>query len=314
MKRYTIFLLPMLLAGCGTLPQPFLGRPGPEGARLSVPPPPVLIIPPPRDALLGNSASRDYAHDLADALVAEDVPSIARHPDKYDWRLLAHARISNDQVTPSFMIVGPTGKTYGQVTAAPVAAQAWANGDPATLKTVATSAAPELARQLGAINAIIQQSNPQSLENRPARVMIRDVTGAPGDGDHALALDVGRDLAQLGVVIVDHRHDADFVLSGQVKVSSAPATKPNQPSDIVEIDWLVRGQSGAFIGKVSQLHELQPAQMSPYWGDVAVAAAQQAALGIKQVIVNATPKHVAAASPQAQRRAPPARSAKPPVS
>ncbi|MCF3945896.1 hypothetical protein [Acidiphilium iwatense] len=296
MKHRVILFIPLLLAGCGTLPQPFLGRPGPEGALLSVPPPPVLIVPPPRDALLGDNAARLYATDLAQALVKRDVPSLARPAGKADWRLIAQARIVQSQVVPAFSIVGPTGKIYGHATSAPVAEQAWANGDPAVLKAAAESAAPELATQLSAINASVQQSNPLSLENRPPRVLFAGVSGAPGDGDHALAINLQRDLPQLGIVMVANKHDADFIVNGTVKASPSTHSQERGGVDIVELDWIVRGQSGEFIGKVSQLHDLKPSQMTPYWGDVAMAAAQQAALGLKQVIVNAIPKRIASDS------------------
>jgi hypothetical protein len=304
MKRYAVLLLPVLLVGCGTLPQPFLGRPGPEGALLSIPPPPVLIIPPPHDALLGNAAAQRYAQDLATALVAQDVPSIAQGGTKFDWRLIAEANTAGDKVTPTFTIVGPTGHTYGHATGVPVSAEAWSDGDASVLQATAASAAPELARQLSAINASVQQSNPRSLENRPARILLSRVTGAPGDGNHALSLDVQRDLTQMGIVVVPRTEDADFIISGVVKISPGKAADGVSPSDVVELDWLIRSQSGAFIGKVSQLHDLEPSQMSPYWGDVAVAAAEQASLGIKQVIVNAIPKRAlqtvsAAAKPPA---------------
>jgi hypothetical protein len=312
MNRYVVLLTPVFLAGCGTLPQPFLGRPGPQGAVLSVPPPPVLIIPPPHDALLGDSASQLYANDLAKALVAEDVPSIVRPVGKFDWRLMARAKLSANQVIPTFTIIGPTGKVYGQSTGAAVCGQAWSDGNAATLNAAAISAAPDLAQQLGTINASVQQSNPRSLENRPARALLAQVSGAPGDGDHALALDVRRDLAQLGVVLVEHKQDADFIISGVVKVSPSPHQSRVSASDIVELDWLIHSQSGAFIGKVSQLHDLTPDQMAPYWGDVAVAAAHQAALGINQVIVNAIPKR-ADASLAASTSPAPAKSVRPPA-
>lgn len=312
MKRYIALLMPALLAGCGTLPQPFLGRPGPEGALLSVPPPPVLIIPAPHDALLGNSASHLYADDLAKALVAEDVPSIARPAGKFDWRLKARAELSGNQVVPTFTIVGPTGKVYGHSTGAAVSGQAWSDGNPDTLNAVAVSSAPNLAHLLGTINASVQQSNPRSLENRPARALLTQVSGAPGDGNHALALDVRRDLAQLGIVLVDRKEDADFIISGIVKVSPSPHESGVSASDIVELDWLVRSQSGGFIGKVSQIHELAPDQMAPYWGDVAVAAAHQAALGINQVMVNAIPKR-ATGPLAAAGSTTPAKSVRPPA-
>lgn len=287
MKRRLALAIPLMLAGCGTLPQPFLGKPGAVGAKLAVPPPPVLIVPPPEDAMLGNRGARLYAKDIAAALVKQDVPSIARPARPYDWQLDATASINGQMVTPRFKVVGPNKKVYGRSSGTEIPASAWANGDSAVLKAAAEDAAPALAKQLSVINASIQQSNPLSLENRPARVFLRGVTGAPGDGDHALALDVKRDLPKLGIVIVDKAADADFLVGGAVSV------KPNGKStgtDTVELEWTVKTRNGQFIGKVSQLHDLQPSEMTPYWGDVAAAAAQQAALGLKQVITNGTPK------------------------
>lgn len=309
MKHRLALFIPLLLAGCGTLPQPFLGRPGPEGALLSIPPPPVLIVPPPRDAMLGDKAARLYASDLAQALVKRNVPSLARPAGKADWKLIAQARILQNEIIPAFSIIGPTGRTYGHATIAPVAEQAWANGAPAVLKASAESAAAELATQLSAINASVQQSNPLSLENRPPRVLLAGINGAPGDGDHALAINLRRDLPQLGLVMVKAKHDADFVIAGVVKVSPSTHSQGKAGTDIVELDWMVRGQGGQFIGKVSQLHDLKPSQMAPYWGDVAMAAAQQAALGLKQVIVNAIPKRLASQSNLRSNPTTPAKSA-----
>ena len=287
--RWSWALLPLLLAGCGTLPQPFLGRPGKEGAQLAVPPPPMLIVPPPANAMLGNHAAALYARDLARALVAHDVPSLARPAAKGEWYLTTVARLAANQVAPDFTIIGPNGKVYGTAAGVDVAAADWASGTPVALAANAQAAAPALVHQLRMINAVIQESNPNSLENRPPRVKFAGVSGAPGDGDHALALNVRRDLPQLGIMLTGRRADADFVLSGVVKARRPAAGSPGG-QDIVELDWLVRDTNGGFIGKVSQLHDLRPADMVPYWGDVAVAAAQQASAGIKQVIANATLK------------------------
>lgn len=296
MKRIFMFVLPMLLAGCGTLPQPFLGRPGKEGARLAVPPPPVLMVPSPQNAMLSDNAATLYAQDLANALIKQNVPSIAHPAAPYAWRLKVAATLLDTMVTPEFAIVGPNRKTYGHATGTPVPAVDWTNGDRSLLKASAFGIAPELAKKLAAINAAIQQSNPQSLANRPPQVRVKGVSGAPGDGNHSLALDVTRDLPKLGVVIVGTKDDADFVVDGAVKVSPNPKHGTGAPSDLVELVWTVRTQAGQFIGKVTQLHDLKPNDMTPYWGDVAAAAAQQAALGIRQVISNATPKPAAPAS------------------
>ena len=91
--RWLILLIPALLAGCGTLPQPFYGNPGTEGAKLATPPPPILIIPPSGQALLADDSAKLYAGDLANAFIALDVPSISRAATKTDWRVMTSASL-----------------------------------------------------------------------------------------------------------------------------------------------------------------------------------------------------------------------------
>ncbi|HQU04069.1 MAG TPA: hypothetical protein PLT25_05060, partial [Acidocella sp.] len=66
--KYAPLLAALLLTSCGTLPEPFYGNPGPEGARLSIPPAPVLVVPTPANAMLSDDAAKLYAGDLATAL------------------------------------------------------------------------------------------------------------------------------------------------------------------------------------------------------------------------------------------------------
>ncbi len=281
--KYLPFLLAMLLAGCGTLPEPFYGDPGVEGAKLATPPAPVLIIPPPDKALLADDSAKLYAGDLAGALVNLDVPSIAGPAQKADWRVTTTARLSGASVIPHYTITGPDGKIYGGEDGAPVGGEKWGNGDPAALNQAATADALTLTKLLEQVNAQVQQSNPRSLENRPPVVFVSGVTGAPGDGDNALALNMNRDLPPLGVQETSAPAQADYTVSGVVK------TKPDEGGQmLVEIDWQVRDSYNRIVGQVTQLHDLNPEDIIPYWGDVAAAAAAEGAGGIHTVIVNNT--------------------------
>ena len=109
MKYFTL-LLPLALAACGTLPEPFYGNPGPEGAKLAAPTAPVLMIPSPTGALLGDESAKIFAQDLADALQNYDVPSIAGPAQTYGWTLKITAQLTGGQVVPSYDVVGPDGK------------------------------------------------------------------------------------------------------------------------------------------------------------------------------------------------------------
>ncbi len=282
MRKCLIFAA-LLLTGCGTLPQPFWGDPGVEGARLATPPPPILIIPPPGQALLGDDAAKLYASDLAAALVNHDVPSIAGPATKTDWRLTTTATLSGNSVTPCYAITGPDGKSYGKDTGHPVAAEDWANGNPQALAAAANADAPVLTKLLTNVNASVQQSNPKSLENRPARLYLGAVTGAPTDGDDALSLNMARDLPGGDTVMVDNPVQADFVITGDIK------TQPDSHNQIlVQMTWTIHDSNNRVIGKIFQIHDLNPADITPHWGDVAAAAASEASTGIQEAVTNAT--------------------------
>ncbi len=284
MKRFLALLLPLALAACGTPPEPFYGNPGPEAERLAIPPAPVLMVPTPMEALLGDDAARGYAQDLADALVRYDVPSLAGPVVRDEWRLGISARLAGGNVIPAYVITGPDGKIYGREDGAPEPAQAWSAGDETALQGAATVDAKTLSKLLARINAQVQGSNPESLENRPPRIFIGGVTGAPGDGDAALPLDLKRDLPGPDLVVVNSLRDADFSVTGRVK------TEAQGGQILVELDWRVRDSNHRKIGQVTQLHLLNAQDITPYWGDVAQAAATQAAAGIDQVVGNAVLK------------------------
>ncbi len=169
----------------------------------------------------------------------------------------------------------------GRASGKPVPASAWANADPGTLKQVADEAAPDVAAMLTGIQAAIRQADPTSLMHRPARVWLTGVSGAPGDGDEALADAIKHSLRGLGDVMAGSRHGADFTVVGTVGVAS-----PRDGQQAVEIDWHVLDAGGHEAGKVSQLNAVPEHTLDGAWGEVAEAAGTEAGSGVHQVIVN----------------------------
>lgn len=281
MKRL-LLLLPFLLTACGTLPQPFYGNPGgPEAQKLSLPPAPVLMVPTPKTALLDDTSATLFAKDVAAQMADNDVPTVAGPAAKGAWQLGISASVSGNMVTPAYAITGPDGKVYGHQAGAAVDAAAWSAGDATALNNAATADAPTLTKLMTNINAQIQQSNPQSLENRVPRVFVGTVTGAPGDGDQSLPLNLTRDLSGSDLVLAQKAAEADFTVTGVIKTAPAP-----QGQIQVELDWIVRDRNNRVVGQVTQIHDLNPSDIDPYWGDVAAAAATEAAQGIATVIQN----------------------------
>ncbi len=280
----------LALAGCGDLPQPFLGRPGATAERLSQPPPSRLAVPAPAQSLLPDAGADAWAGAVAEALLAEEIPAVAGGARRRsDWTLALSAEVHGAEVVPSYAVQSPSGEQQGFAEGAPVAIADWAGGNPAVLKAAAAQAAPGIVSLLGRIEAARRQSDPNSLLNRPARVYFTGVTGAPGDGNSSLPAQMRTKLAAMGLVIQDAANGADFTLAGQVQ--TAPGAKGTLR---IELQWIVSDGKGAERGRIVQLNEVPPGTLDRYWGDVAVVVADEAAGGVRDVVLNSTGARTAA--------------------
>ncbi len=269
------------LSGCGGLPRPFAGNPGIVGARLAQPPPARLAVPLPTNALLTDAADAAYRKAVVEALQAQEVPAVADIARKGDWRLTITAELRGDKVVPVFTVQDPNGKSKGSTEAAPVDAAQWSDAGPPTLQQVAAAGAPAVATLLTRIEAELRLSDPNSLVNRPARIFVPDVTGAPGDGNRQLARNLRQQMPNMGEQVRDTAADSDFTVQGEVKTAAG-----SSGSERIEIQWIVSDAQGREAGRVVQLNEVSPGSLDRYWGDTALAVAQEAAAGIRDVIQN----------------------------
>jgi hypothetical protein len=263
-------LLCLILSACGDLPEPFLGNPGANARKLAQPLTPLLAVPPGSDTLLPDAANQDLAKQIATALQATEVPALVRAPQPTDWRLITRAERDGSVVKPSFSVVSPQGKEEGKADGEPVPLDAWATASPALLRQVAGEAAPRIGAVLTSIRIAHDKADPGSLYNRAARVLVPEVTGAPGDGDQSLTQQMRARLALLGPVVLTTPTGADFVVQGQVKV--VPIERRQTPS-------------GDERGRVVQLNEIPAGTLDRYWGDVAVVVAAEASNGINDVLI-----------------------------
>jgi hypothetical protein len=200
---------------------------------------------------------------------------------------------------PAYKVVDPTGKDRGESDGKAVSSADWANAVPTTLSTAATQAAPNIASLLTSIQAAMQHADPNSLYNRPARVAVPAVTGAPGDGNLALTRQLRSRLAQLGPAVQDSAANVDFIVRGQVNV--VPIAGGQQR---VEIQWIVSTATGDERGRVVQLNDVPAGSLNGYWGDVATVVAQEAAGGIRDVILRQSGRDPSAPQPAAKPPAP----------
>jgi hypothetical protein len=269
----------LLLSACGDLPEPFLGNPGANARRLARPLSPMLAVPFPGNAMLSDPAGHALAESLAGALQGADVPALAREPRTNDWRLITSAEQRGRTVVPIYLVQNPEGVEQGTTEGSPVPTEAWAASDNATLNAVAAEAAGKVADLLTSIRVARDKADPNSLYNRVPKVMVADVTGAPGDGNVSLTRQMRAKLAAYGPLIQTSPSGADFIVKGKVVAVALPNRQQR-----IEIQWYVNTPNGDERGRVIQLNEIPAGTLDRFWGDVAVVVAAEASAGINDVL------------------------------
>lgn len=279
MIRAFTLLLVLVLAACGGLPRPFEGHSGANALRLAEPPPVRLVVPVPRSIFLPEGPASDLARVLAENLLDAEVPAYTGVPKRGDWQLLIEADHRGPDVVPTYRVIDPSGEQRGITEGLPVPTTLWVGNPP--LRRISGEATPRVVSLLSRIEAARRQSDPNSLQNRAPRLFLTGITGAPGDGNAALTKMVKAELVKVGQDMQDEVKGADFTLSAEVSVVPAGGGKQR-----VEIQWIVIDAKGSEAGRVVQLNEIQAGLLDRYWGDVALVVAQEAAGGVKDVIIN----------------------------
>lgn len=276
-------MLLLLPAACGDLPRPFEGRPGTTAERLARPPPARLSVLPPTQAYLTDAGAAEYSSAVAEAMQEEALPAVTEAARPGDWRLELLAELRDGRVVPSFRVRDPAGTERGQAEARPVSADIWAMAAPETLRRAGREAAPTIAALLAGIEAARREADPNSLVNRPVRIQLLKVRGAPGDGNSSLARNMRDQLAKLGMVVQEGAETADYTVAGEVSLADLPRGQQR-----VEIRWKVADARGAEAGQVAQLNAVPRGALSGLWADIALVVAQEAAGGVRDVIANQT--------------------------
>jgi hypothetical protein len=272
-------LLPLFLAACGDLPEPFKGNPGATARLLAVPVNPMLAIPAPENALLDPGAAHGLADRLATGMQNEEIPALVHPPGKSDWRLIITAGRSGDMVVPRYAVQDSTGKEQGAIDGTPVPAAVWTAGMPAMLDKAADDGIPRVLALMTTIRRARDLADPDSLLNRVAKLYVPPVTGAPGDGNEQLTRLIRLRLADLGSLVQSTPEGADFVVKGTVSMTPVPVAQQR-----VEIVWSVNRPSGVVSGKVSQLNAIPAGSLDSYWGEVADVVTREASDGINRVV------------------------------
>jgi hypothetical protein len=271
----------LALAACQGAPKPYAGDHPPTSAALTPPDSAGILVLPPTGAPPALAA--DLAQAMAGALQDADVPASTEAYNRGSYRLTSSVTtaptVTGIVISVDWQLTGADGSKLGGAASRtePDDAALSKSGD-LVAKALAAPAVP-------AILKLVEGGAPLPQGEVNPVVSLRDVQGAPGDGDGALARAMGEALKRVNVAMVDGA-DAhhDFLLAGSVEVLAPEGTKQQ-----VKVSWALLRPDGSEVGRVNQQNTVVAGSLNGAWGDVAYAVTAAAAPGVKQLIERAPP-------------------------
>jgi hypothetical protein len=271
----------LLVAACQPLPHPLADDAPPSGSAILTPRDGAGIV---VQRVAGVAAPVDagIAEALAEALQESDVPASTQIASKASYVLVGTA----EEAPPAGGRVavalhwelrdhdGAAVGTYQQTIEASLAD--WRAGQPALLTRLAKNAAPAIAE-------LLQDEGATAVATDEPSIIVRPVTGAPGDGSRTLARAMRAVLRQANLTVAETDKPADaakaFTIDGTVVMA-----KPAGGKQKIQVTWSLFDPTGAQIGQVSQENAIAAGSLDGAWGEVAYAVAQAAGGGIVALI------------------------------
>ncbi len=281
LQRVIALLGLLLVGGCQPLPHPLADDAPPPGAAILTPRDGAGIVVQPI-AGVAEPVGSSIADALAEALQDADVPASTQTASKASYVLVGTAEEGSPaggRVTVALHWElrdhdGATIGTHQQTIEAPLAD--WREGQPALLTRLAKSAAPAIAE-------LLQDEGATAVAGDEPSIIVRPVTGAPGDGSRTLARAMRAVLRKANLAVADTDKPADaakaFTVDGNVIMAKAAGGKQK-----IQVTWSLFDPTGAQIGQVNQENAVAAGSLDGAWGDVAYAVAQAAGGGIVALI------------------------------
>jgi hypothetical protein len=275
----------LLVAGCQPLPHPFADDVPRRGS-------PMLVL---RDSAsvtiapiegTPRATAEKLGPAMASALQEHEIAASDKTASIGSYELVGRIQ----QMPPSkdkaalvalWELHGPSGQRLGERAERLEAPAAdWEQGNDDAVARLAAASAIQVA-------SLLQDDTPTEAEiGGRARLLIRGVSGAPGDGGATLIKAITQLLKKQDLAIItDPEGKADLILDADVAVAKPKAGKQN-----VKIVWRLRRKDGAEIGTVGQENDVPAGLLDGPWGDVAYMVAVSAQPGIMELVIRGSPQ------------------------
>ena len=274
----SVRFLPLLiaataLAACQPLPQPFKADSRTKATSTLLRPigETSLFVAP--VAGLPDADGRALAEALAAALAERDIPASATARNRLSSVLSVTVEPRGGDMIWRWTEEMPDNSQLGEP-ARPLGLGLGRLSDPAGIKQAAKSMAADISSRL---NEALAAAAP--VDTGPAKLAVKDCTGAPGDGNRSLRQAMRELLILGGQAPLPGPEGADYVISCDVKVWQ---DGPN--SERVTIEWVLQAADGSHLGEVKQGNRIPRGQLAQAWGNTAHIIAQGGWQGLSEII------------------------------
>lgn len=269
------------LAGCQPLPHPFENQKLPaDSALLAMGEANGVRVEPVAGA--PGHTGEALATVMAASLDRAEIPASLTSSNHDSYRLsgetlAADAAGGSVQVRLRWTLRDATGRVLGTAEEADaVPAAAWASGERDPLMPLVAEAGPRIA-------GLIEEKPPVAATGAH-RLYIRQVEGAPGDGDTALPRALGYVLGRIGLPVVEPGAP-ETARAGAISVTGSVTMRPGPAGQQhVAILWRVLGPDGREAGQVAQENDVPSGSLDGSWSDVALAVASAAGDQIARIV------------------------------
>jgi hypothetical protein len=284
---WAIALAGLLAAACQPLPHPFAAD-KPSAALIAVPDNINIAVMPIEGE--PHATAGKLATAISQEFLKHNIPASDQSPNKASYQLDGRIEQRPDQPGKSLVIVywrlrDPRGQIVAERTdklAAPT--QDWQSGSDEPVAQLAAAGADAMAVRLVGEPPKEEKQQKQQPVGRP-RVAVRKVSGAPGDGNTALATSLAAVLKHQDLELVDAaKGKPDLAVDCDVKLDPVKDGKQH-----VKIVWRVARPDGGEIGQVAQENDVPRGQLDGAWGDIAYTVAMAAESGIMQIVDRSAP-------------------------
>jgi hypothetical protein len=229
--------------------------------------------------IAGAPEAEAFAEAMAEALRDADVPAFTQGANRDALRLSGTAQIEERpggraHIALRWELRDRDGGAAGaEAQDEDVGLTEWRDGNAALLARLAKNIAPRIAE-------LLQEDGATDNGSSEPRILVRQISGAPGDGSRALARAMVASLQQANLAVTDKEPAPGaaaklFVISGSVTMTPAGEGKQK-----VTVSWALFDPKGLQVGQISQSNAVAAGSLDGRWGDTAYAVANAAAGGI----------------------------------